>query len=388
MATPTNDSYTGASGQTLRVGRGGPAWLAGGSVGQWAQISDTAAPANLGAYSSIAVRDDETGVELFAALGGGHQYTIDDNAVRTLQLTDDAPAWVTRLAASDTTGLATDGTDAYYPSDGRPVCRHTYQAIHWVPELSAYVVGGCYWGSGGTTDTWPYLDVFVPSGSSGGDWSPLPTDFVSTPAAPGGLDSQMPSVRDPATGYFYSTVNDSSNRVWRWAPTTDVWSHVTQSGAPYLPAGANAWDVARGGIFSMAGGSWVTASGTLTATKYNVATGVKTAITLNSSAALTDLLALLDQTTYPGMDCDAGRDCFYWYAGRQGSLGSADATKVYRVIPNAGTTWDIELIDGSGGVTPPALGNTGVMTRFRYIPRWDVLILVVPSQDVYFMRLS
>ena len=146
-----------------------PDWMTA-AVNEWAQISGTTAPGALSQYCGLGWRDDATCVELFSGAAGGHssgQY-VTNNEVWTLRLTDGTPAWVQRRAASTVGGWDTTGNTTPYMEDGRPATRHVYADAWWLPEQSAYYVGGMYWGSSGVN--YSISDGFVPSGTSGGDW--------------------------------------------------------------------------------------------------------------------------------------------------------------------------------------------------------------------------
>lgn len=362
------------------------------AVGEWAQISGTTVPAGVGNFSGVGFRDDETAVEVFFSLYGGHSSGINDNSVKTVRLDADVPSVTTRLAASDTTGLATDGSDAYMPSDGRPVCRHTYHSVHWVPEVSGYMVGGCYWGSGGTNDTWPYIDVFEPSGASGGDWRdvPGPSAWASTPAAPGGLNAALLSVRNPATGLWYSTVNQSTPRLDIFNPNTNAWTTATLSGATHYSGGGSAWDTSRGKIYNLCSSGWFAGSSTINSVQITTA-GVVTAITLSGSA-LSQFTTAVPNFMYSAMEYDEARDCFYFYNGQTyyssvPGNGSGERGAVYVITPNGTTTWDISLLSTSG-TPPPSWGQGGVCGRMKYIPRWNCLIVAYPGQNLYYLRVA
>jgi len=63
---------------------------------------------------------------------------------------------------------------------------------------------------------------------------------------------------------------------------------------------------------------------------------------------------------------------------------------VYRIVPNTGTTWDMSLVPVTGVVPSVSIaGNVGgVNNKFYYVSRWRTCILVVPNQNVYFLRMA
>lgn len=364
-----------------------PTWMTA-AVGEWAQISGLTVPAQVSAFSSPALRDDGTAVELFFALGGGHSSGYDDNSVKTIDLTASAPSITVRRAASSTAGLATDGSDAYMPSDGRPVTRHTYNACHWVPEISGYMVGGLFWGSGGTTDSYPYIDAFIPSGSAG-DWRdvPGPTAWSSVPATAGGYYA-LPATRDPATGYWYATARDDSWDFYKMHPTTGAWTAITRTGLTpgtgSMTHGPLAWDSTRSKIFIMGPMSYL-GGGSAIATRITPSSGLVEAITFNSSSAWTAFQSNVGQMVSPALAYDNVADKFYFYNGRTGTLGTGDAGTVYVITPNSGTTWDMEILPTSG--TPPGVFTDGVIDKFRFIPRWGVAVVARGGSDLYYCRM-
>lgn len=360
-----------------------PTWLQGAAVNEWVTISGTTAPSNLGDFSGIAVRDDGSGVQVYAALGGGHSGNNTDNSVKVLQLNTASPAWSTLRSASSTAGSDLTGTQAYYTSDGRPMPRHLYQSAWWIPERTQAAFGGIYWGSGGGGD-FAYIDLFNPDGSN--DWT-LATPFASTPVVAGGIRALL-STRNPATGYIYATQRSDAAVMKQFDPSgSGTWSDVTLTGATLCGSGGNAYDTSRGNIFQFSCDDWFFnyASGSPFCVQIALG-GARTAITLNSSAGKTDMLADIDQWVTPSTVYDPQGDCFWVYNGATGSLSSSAATKVYKITPNGTSTWDIALLSVTG-VTPAAHAN-GVMNRFFYVPRWRCVVLIVPSSNVYAMRVA
>jgi hypothetical protein len=60
--------------------------------------------------------------------------------------------------------------------------------------------------------------------------------------------------------------------------------------------------------------------------------------------------------------------------------------KVFRITPNATTTWDMDVLPVTGR-TPESSG-AGVHTKLYYASQFRVLLLVVADQDMYFLRLG
>lgn len=360
-----------------------PAWLTA-PAGQWAQIPDTLAPSQLADYSGVALRDDDSGVELFAALAGGHGGNNTDNAVRTLQLNDGAPRWVTRRAASSTAGSSLSGSQAYYTADGRPMPRHTYHDIVWVPEIGRYLVGGMYWGTAGLD--FQITDAFAPSGTTGGDWDPKGS-FPQRPKGAGGY-LVMLSVRNPATGMYYGTTRSDGSYLHTFNPRSKTWGTVVMSGSGNVNMGGNAFDTRRGLIYNLSNGSWFVPAAGVHSTTIDPTTGVKTTIGFNASAAWSDFQSKASQFVMSALEYDEDADCYYFYNGNTFSLAASEGAKVYRITPNSTSTWDMSIVSTTG--VTPALesgGGSGVATKFRFIRRWRTLIMVSPGRNVYYLRL-
>lgn len=323
-----------------------PAWR-NAAVNEWAAIANTAVPQELKDYCGIALRSDNVAVELFSGATGGHGGNLTNNRVMTIDLLADVPAWVQRLAASDPTGWATNGsTGAYFPSDGRPAPRHNYAGCFWSPERNTYVVQGRFFGSESydhrVTDAW----------SSAGGWTQLGdrTPSASTEAC------------DPATGTYYTNVS------FKWDAASNVWSTWTLSGAPAVGRLGNAFDTSRGTLFHLStGDGWSSADSTINCCRI-ATSGAKTAITFNASAAWTQFQANASNFLGATLVYNADLDVFYFYAG-QGQT-------IYVIVPNSGTTWDMAVLAVTG-VTPP---THLVFGKLKYSSRLKALILT-PAND-------
>lgn len=354
------------------------------AVGEWAQISGTTTNASIGNYGGTALRDDGQRVEICMALGGGHTsgQWLSDNRVSTLRLDVSSPAWVDRLGASDATGWDSAGTDTdpYFPSDGRPVPRHTYSTPQWVPSLGGYIFGGTYSGSDGSGSI-PAYSLFVPSGDSGGDWESFGESlFEATPAG-----VEIFACAQDADGILYSPAKDNRIAGYKLNPSTRAWSTWYSAASPLTTFGQIAYDSTRGNFFQLAPLSWSSPTSTICA--FQITTGgTRTAIGFSSSAAWTEFQSASAQMYSPWMVYDADADRFYFYNGTTGSL-SGQGQKVYVITPNGTTTWDMSVMSVTG-VTPGSLGTAGVQNRWHYVPRWRCLFLLLPSAAVYYLRVA
>ena len=108
-------------------------------------------------------------------------------------------------------------------------------------------------------------------------------------------------------------------------------------------------------------------------------------VTFNPSTAWADFQASAMGFLGTTLVYDADADCFYFYNG-----GAEGTQKVFRVTPNATTTWDMDLLPVTGvvPVTSIGTGGGGVHTKFFYASRLRTLFLVVGGQSVYFVRLG
>lgn len=344
---------------------GTPAWLAGAVVNQWATIAGTTCPNALNEYSGAAWREEADLIEALSLASGGHGGNLTNNAVYGLRLDVDAPAWQTLRSASDATGWSTTGSGgAYFPSDGRPVPRHTYWNNHWVPELQRYMMFGAKFVGSGAND---YLtrDGFRRDTN---DWDASGT-YTNIPA--GGYMS----LRRPSTGVFYATQGSLQS----FNPSTGTFGNAGWTGSGTVNRGGSAWDTTRDvGYHLSSGDNYSAPSSTIASTRFTAA-GVCTPITFNSSAGWTDFQASAasfsngSQLTY-----DPDLDRFYFYPNL-----SANRAKVYRITPNGGTTWDMDILPVTG-VTPASAGEP--YTKFRYLPKFKALVLLPGGALVHFLR--
>lgn len=351
------DNYTGLS--PLYCGMNPPAtqpaWLAGRPLNEWFAIAGTsgAGGAVADTFSGFVVRDDTS--EIFIPLAGGHGVT--DNRTVSIQLSDDAPAWVLRNASST---AFTDG--AAYNADGKPASRHTYSTGIWCPQRNRIMVHGAY-GLGTMANTSRTVDGFNPDTNTwdaAGTWANIPSPIN-----------------------IYSMCRGKNGDAWlagggRWNQATDTYTTLSWPQTPRFPG---SYDSLRDQVFTLQYSDGQTlGGGGLIASKISAA-GAQTVITFNASAALTALTAL--QPLYAGMDYDPDTDKHYFYPGR----GSRD---LYVITPNSGTVWDVSILAlGAGSATLPdtPAGGSGINGRFRRVPGLKGFVLLPQqSSNLYFIR--
>lgn len=345
-----------------------PAWLQGAPLLEWVAIPGTRTGVSNGidAYSGWAFREDTS--ELYSVASGGHGDSAN-NGVYSIRLTDAAPAWVMRTAPSPNPTIDV----AYYP-DGKPSARHVYHHNHWVPQLNRVMLFGAIYTYGsafafGTVDGWnPDTNAYDPAGT----YPNLPTTYDSVIAV------------IPALGEGWRR---SSGR-WR---ANIGYDNPIVSIPPQGGSAPMCYDSIQDQLFSMRFGNGQDSNPErgLTASVIRRRDMSMSTITFNPSPALTQLIA--DQPAYNGLCFDPLNDCYYFYDGRSSNAtGSVPGGpgRVFRIVPNAGNTWDISMFDTtstSGKV--PATTISGIHSRFSYVPALKGVVMM-PSRDagLYFMR--
>ena len=326
-----------------------PSWLAGQPLNTWISIPGTsgAGGSAINAFSMFVVK--QSTAELISAASGGHTDSYD-NGVYSIRLTDNAPAWVTRKAGSTVVQEA-----VLYYADGLPTSRHTYQHNHYIPSLDAVLMAGCRFGYGGAAPEGPGMDLFSLSTNQ---WLPRYT-YPDIPAASGN-----------------GIVKDGSGGIWttsgkRFDTATSIWATMGIS----LPRFPSIYDPLRDQIFSLQCGNGEDGVQTVVSQKVACSTAVKTTVTFNASAALTQFTTA--GALYLGMDYDAPNDRFL--ATHQGEAGV-----VYVITPNAGSVWDIGLLSVSGSVSA---GTGGTQKKFQFISSLNGFALITQAASaIYFLR--
>lgn len=366
-----------------------PAWHVA-AVNEWAQISGTTARSALKDFAGVAVRDDSNGVVVYDMAPGGHSGNYTDNSVQIISLHSDTPSWSTVLAASNTagtnlgTGGGGSGADIVMASDGHPVPRHSYQDIIWVPEIDRFMFGGEAAGQNGEGST---VDHF--------GYNPNTNDWDAQGTWPNRPNYRAQAkAYDPVSGKrwaFFST--GSPNQSYEYDPTqpTPTWTIKTWTGGTDYTGtrGAYEWDPVRSQIFHLSGGGWFTQAAGYQAQVLNPATLVRTDITFNASSAWTDFQANSGKFISSALVYDENQDCFYFYNGNTGSpVLTGQGAKVYKIIPNGTSTWDMEILTVTGVTPADESNNSGCMTKFFFVPRWNTLILIVSGQSIYYLPVA
>jgi hypothetical protein len=337
---------------------GMPSWLVGAAIGQWVEISGTAGAggAAVHAYSGMAYNEQTN--EILIAGAGGHGDSVD-NRVVSLQLMADNPAWTLRAASS--TNVKYDVP--YYP-DGKPISRHLYSSIHYIPQLNRVMLFGVT-GAAGNAYSFDTVDAFDLDTNS---WDPAGT-WANTPFGERG------SVSIRATGEVWT------NNLSRWSPATKTWTKPITKRTNDQLRWPIAHDTRRNQLFTL---NWADGMGysnqALFASVVPCAGSVQSSISFNPSAAVNSFIA--DKPTYSAMDYDPENDRFLFYCGQGTGAG-----RVYVITPNAGLTWDMSLLPINGAKLPPATPDAGVHSRFRYVPALRGFVLMpTATSNLFFIR--
>lgn len=355
-----------------------PAWLAGAPLDTWIEIPNTAL--SLGpvpAFGGFGARITDSTLVIAAA--GGHSDS-SNNAVVSIRLAQDAPAWVMRQTATATPTpdpIASWG----YESDGKPAAMHLYHSMHYIPALDAMLRLNPrgIWPSGGDLTQAPagFNDVFSlrtpPNTTDASGWAGRGVH----PASPGGASD-------------YALCVDDRGRVWtstlrRYDPVTRTWlAPVASSGALVrFPA---AYDSKRRQVVTLQWGDGQGYNSGWNISRIPVDGSAQINVSINPSAAFSTLTSFVPQ--YLGMAYDEIRDEFLLMPA--GSWTGPGATmvpnrRVFVLKANAGNTWDLSE-RSVGGVAWTCHGD-GVNARFAYLPQLKGFVFQPHwSQNLLFCR--
>lgn len=374
-----------------------PSWLTSHAVNEWFPVPNSqltlwsgweAMPGSgfwgdrnmfVRAENGAALNEDTSEFWMF---GGGHA-DYYGNELLSFSLDTETPGWNLRCARSTTANVklyGSGGSDWTWNLDGKPASRHTYQGTHFIRKLNRYMAFDGF--------TWPAATgrPIVPATFDpvAGTWDGQATWTMPTPipynAGPGAF-AKHPITEDmywmPGNGYS----------MWKLDTTTKVWSVITGdigSGLARFPVTeCAAIDPKRNAL------TYLTTRGSASAnaprlTQINLTTGARTELSIAASAAWTDF-----QTKYTdhssGLTYVSDGDYFLFYFGGTGTAG-----RIWKLTPNATTTWDLAELVMTGTVAESfgvALGN--VLTRFRHVPALNaVVVLPLATSPMYMARLA
>jgi len=372
MATPRNLTYSVGSGGSVYAGMTAPApsvpaWLVGAALFQWVQIPNTihmgspADPTDTGgassrsnarlAYSNIA-RDNGTRI-IIAATGGHADYS--GNEVTGIDLGVDAPTWSLLMARS----TSVQQNVPYY-ADGKPTSRHGYWGVHYSTTRSRLMLHYTRF-SYGTAVSFVNSNGFNLANNT---WDPQGT----------WADAVGPALCNDSNDNAWAYASGGV-QLWKWTAATDSWAQ-TGSFANQV-CGPMAFDSARSQFFHLAWGDGQASGSGVSAYKYNAAGNTQTAITLNSiGGALAQFTA--DTGSYASMEYVVANDCYFWWDGV--------SRRLYKVVPNTGTTWDLSIQATTGTAPPQAESSFGRMVRI-VTPNFSGLAFMPTGYtNLYFLR--
>ncbi len=306
-----------------------PTWLEGVAVNQAVEIASTSirygqGPGTRLSYSGLANRD----TLLVLAATGGHN-DCSDNGVDSLDLTANAPTWANRIAPYGSPVASVN----YYRTTPtvEPTSRHTYNHVIWSPQRDRMILHG-------TRSPWGQSGALTPTASNS-----LNIDTWAWDADTTLPDTGFNVVQD-ASGYCYGYLNDFA--VTEYNPVANTKTSLAGFSGQ-VAIGPVAYDSTRGTFFAC---SWGNGQGGGTghlAWRYAARFASQTAITYNSSAAATALQA------------DTSIDCTMFYVAALDAFFYWTGTTLYKITPNAGTTWDVATVTTTGATLPaPSFSHT------------------------------
>jgi len=295
--------------------------------------------------------------EIVLAAGGGHS-DYSGNEVTSIDLAQDAPAWVLRSAASTSTAM-----DVPYYSDGKPSSRHTYWSTTWNAQRNRLMLhySRFVYGSGVSFTASNGFNLDTNTWDAQGTWS----NGYSVGCADANGDCY-------AMGVGYFALN-------KWTAATDTWSTLATF-ADAINVNPVCYDSSRAHLFALAWGDGQgNASPAISAIR--IVGTTKSTITFNPSAAVTQFQT--DEPIYSAMEYDPVNDQYLFYEGAAGST-----SRVYVIKPNASTVWDMSIMTlGTGSVVPDPAVRGGVFSRFKYVAALRGFVLMsAGTSELYFLR--
>lgn len=314
-----------------------PAWNAGQAVGEWREITGSA-PSILGRtnYASsnsgnwiepwCGMQIDTRTSEVISFASGGHLDHFG-NAVYSISLRNDAPAWGTRLADSPLSSIPLQGTaganDTAYYTDGRPASCHTYFSQQFIEARNRAMRFGAnaVSTSGNSKPAVDGFNVATNTFDAAGTYPDLP----AMPSA------GLAVCKDTTTEDVYLFVANSSVR--KWTQATNTWSTHNVGFPPIDPGeAASAHDTSRNRILLLRD-STICHTYALS----GAGVGTFTSFTL-SGAEAANLTAVFKGV---GMVYEPSVDAYFVRTGR------ATGGKVYRIDAGTGAVTSFTTTGGS-----------------------------------------
>lgn len=339
-----------------------PAWRQGMAVGEWRVIPNSAlslapmsvsVPGNTGPQSKVVAwcgfGIDTRDSTVYSAANGGH-WDYAGNEVNSIRLSDAAPSWKERRAATPVSQIL-DSVTHY--ADGAPTSRHSYYGtVVNEARNRVMVLGGSRWGNGYLIQTVDGFDIQSNAWDPANTVPGLPSQAKALPATA--------FVKQDASGDIYAFGNYG---IYRWSNTANTWSTIATNGVIYGFEAASALDTRRNRVLVLGGGGNDRGVFTL---------GSTSAQSVSLSGPAADAVG----GDGNGMVYDPWMDA---YLLRKPAAGST----VYRI---SASTLSVDTLPTTGGAAIPASFN-GVYTRFLFAPQLGGVIYA-PSYDgnLWFLR--
>lgn len=331
-----------------------PLWAQGAPLNEAIQIAGTSGAGGAGVNDFSGWCECPNGLMVIAA-AGGHGGAADNRVVSFDPMVD-APSWTLRLAAS---AVPADNT-AYY-ADGLPAARHTYAMHAYIAHLSRVMTFGVRFtrGAGGTYLANDGFNLATNTWDVAGTWPDVPTF-----GGGGRLDL--------SGNYWFLNCTRKATFSGGGIAYSQPLTSTAANGVRY----PHALNTSTGEIVGLCWGDGQGGGTGVVATKQ---TGnVQVQVTFNSSAALTQFTA--DASADAGMTYDPVNNWYVWYSGE-----GATAGRFYKIVPNAGTVWDMEILAIAGTITTTDAG--GMQNKFTYIPALGgILFLPAAAANMHFIR--
>lgn len=389
-----------------------PAWMSSAPLNQYVALSGTsgAGGSAVDAYSTFIIGAD---LKARIAIAGGHGNS-SDNRVSQCDVSVNVPGGFTVLSAASLERPFRPGDGGTLPADSayyfdnaggtvnpKPGSRHTYPVMMLLDEVGQRIFAIGYFATYPNASCWNLIDVF---NLATNQWD-APDTWPRTGTA---------TARTEFSGILLGNVfHDklanlaywkTDNYLWRLNLATGVRTQVAASFDVVGGSGYGGFDVlgrfpgfsrSRNEFFSLQYGNGIDGGSTLAAGRVrNPSSGspLPDTITFNASAALTDLQNCRPWYVQPEFDELRG---LYVVTGggvgnTVGSLVTTDWTKVFEIVPNSGTAWDVQVATlSSTAVLPGTVPPEGLQGRHRYIQRGGVggfLVLARASANLHFNR--
>ncbi|MGE0762240.1 MAG: hypothetical protein AB7N80_03065 [Bdellovibrionales bacterium] len=303
----------------------------------------------------------DTDNDYFVIWGGGHTDYSGNEIYRFGPITSENPKW--ERLTNPSSPAANNST---YGSDGRPVSRHTYDLLDYLPapfkKMISVGVGSQY--SNGFSQNAVDLYNFSVNGMTGQPWTRGALPSIS------GSNIFAVARYNPVTKLLWYLPGESSNnRLQSYDPDLNKWTSFNSGYGLYSYATATI-DTKRNRFLLFVQG-------------YGI-------LVFDLNSPNTAPVRITQSGT--GLGSSAQSPGFVYDPNGDRILGWNGGTGLYALsIPAAVTgTWNWSSIplDASSTLSPGNPAGAGTYGRFRYVPSYNAVILVNSvSQSVYLRKL-